>query len=136
MLCDAEDVELLQGRAWRLERCYAITGVGWNSRTAHSILMGKPPRPGLTIDHINGVRTDNRRFNLRWATKPQQMANRRRRGRNRKRSDDWRGIWIDAAGRYCYVYDRHAGGPFADASECRDAMNMLALLPPSGPTLR
>ncbi len=42
----------------------------------HHAVMGRP-EPGFVSDHINGNRLDNRRENLRWATRGQNKMNSR-----------------------------------------------------------
>jgi hypothetical protein len=44
----------------------------------HHAVLGSPPANGLLVDHINGVRLDARRSNLRWADASQNQANRQR----------------------------------------------------------
>ena len=127
-LIDAADAELVNEHTWMFSRNYAVKGAGRQERSLHGLLMGPPPASGLSIDHKNGVGTDNRRENLVWATKEQQTSNRRRRGRNRKSKDFWRGIFIDSEGLYHYNYDLHKGGGFEDAETCRQAMNTLAAM--------
>lgn len=47
------------------------------------------PRPaGCTVDHIDRNRSNNNASNLRWATKPEQMANRKARTKREKISID------------------------------------------------
>ena len=126
MICDTEDEEVLRSCTWIWDRGYARTGTGRQKRNAHKILMGDPPANGLSIDHIDGCRTNNRRSNLRWASKEEQTANRRRRGRNRACKSFWRDIYIDKDGLYHYNYDNCSGGPFSTALECRERMDALA----------
>lgn len=126
MLCDKEDEALLRRWTWIWMNGYARNNTGRQGRCAHQIIMGDPPTPGLSIDHINGCGTDNRRINLRWATKAEQTANRRRRGRNRACKSHWRDIWIDKNGQYHYNYDQYREGPFSSALECRERMDTLS----------
>jgi len=52
-------------------------------RAVHNLVCrtfhGKRPTPEHTPDHKNGNRSDNRACNLRWATKPEQSKNQRKR---------------------------------------------------------
>lgn len=48
------------------------------------------PDPALQVDHVNGDTLDNRRENLRCATKDQNQQNRRKTGRA---SSQWKGVW-------------------------------------------
>ena len=50
---------------------------GYRSYSMHQIVLD--PSPGLEIDHINGDGLDNRRGNLRAATRSQNNANRNKR---------------------------------------------------------
>lgn len=83
-LVDAADLPVLAGRRWWREQrpnvCYARCSEGCRRRGLylHRILMGEPPEPGMSVDHINGDGLDNRRKNLRWATAEEQAANRDR----------------------------------------------------------
>lgn len=36
---------------------------------------GEPPSPGYVVDHINGIKTDDRPENLRWATYEENTLN-------------------------------------------------------------
>jgi len=75
-------------RNWHTKSFYAVrhetavrskrTKSGWLnlSRTMQQQLLGK--RKGLEIDHRNRNTLDNRRRNLRWATRAQQAQNRMR----------------------------------------------------------
>lgn len=46
-----------------------------NHRIAWFFITGRFPRDGMDIDHINGIKTDNRWCNLRQATRSQNNMN-------------------------------------------------------------
>lgn len=77
MKIDKDDWALISGCSW------SFSGTTGSSQgflkgkniSAHQALLGT--REGLVIDHINHDCLDNRRANLRWATKSQNAMNMR-----------------------------------------------------------
>lgn len=104
-LVDQCDADLLQYK-WCITNGYAMRAIGVNGKQS-SILMhravfervlGRALHTQEHIDHINGVRTDNRRLNLRVAT---QLENTRNRGAQRNNKSGYKGVSFDKyAGRW------------------------------------
>lgn len=67
-LIDVESAYLVEGRNWFVnDSGYALASInGVNVRMHHLIL---PSKPGFDVDHINRDKLDNRRSNLRYATR-------------------------------------------------------------------
>lgn len=57
-------------------------------------LISLPP-PGMEVDHVNGNRIDNRKRNLRWATRAQNATN-----YLRENASGYRGVQQTESGRY------------------------------------
>jgi hypothetical protein len=82
LLLDPEDAGKLQGYSVgvsaqgyaRIQRRENGKNVVWY---VHRLVAGQPPS-GMSVDHINGDRLDNRRSNLRFATGSLQALNRHR----------------------------------------------------------
>lgn len=91
-IIDAEDAPLVAGRPWKLhDDGYAqsrLPGPGDSSSIYMHHLM-VPVSDGLTVDHENGNRLDNRRANLRAATRAQQQYNR---GRGCNNTSGFKGV--------------------------------------------
>ena len=92
-----------------------MSGHGKATRSMHAFIMGPPTNPGMSVDHINRDRLDNRRGNLRWATRRQQAANRAtsiaRLCGVQRRETKTKGV------RYCATYRGRRLGTFATEAE-------------------
>ena len=82
-LCDDKDFTLLSRLTWRLwkgdrsRNVYAITELDGTSVYMHQLVYPSEI-PGLMRDHINGNGLDNQSANIRFATRSQNQANRRK----------------------------------------------------------
>ena len=86
----------------------------------HRYVIGAPK--GLDVDHINGNPLDNRRCNLRLATRSQNMANTVKK--------DYKGVYVVASGKYKAVitinYNQKHLGIFDTAEQAALAYNEAA----------
>lgn len=84
----ADSVQVSQKR-WHAKphgrTTYART---WDGKSMHRILMGA--LPGVEVDHINGCGLDNRRANLRFVTRSQNLMNT---GKSRRNRSGYKGIY-------------------------------------------
>lgn len=67
ILVDAEDFSMLKNHSWcKRVAGYAVSRMNNKIVNMHRLIMGNPV--GMTIDHINGNKLDNRKSNLRICT--------------------------------------------------------------------
>ena len=82
---DDEDFEAMSAFRWqairRRNKWHAARTENDRSIYMHRVLLDAPP--GLEVDHANGDGLDNRRCNLRLATKRQNAQNRRSGGKGK-----------------------------------------------------
>ena len=75
-LVSPEDYEVVSKYQWRLEQSgYVSAYVNGRKVRMHRLIMGEPPDDHVT-DHINCVKHDNQRHNLRFSTFSQNAYNR------------------------------------------------------------
>lgn len=134
ILFDPSDLDLVNPHAWNATKAYpgaptryATTEVDGKAVRMHHLLMGK--RRGYDVDHKNRNSLDNRRENLRWATRGQNCANRQARGGKYP----YRGILQECGKWYAKASKRENGGrkfirtgPFASAEEAARDYDRLA----------
>lgn len=94
---DIDDLNKLQGLSFtrymsKSRTIYAHTNLNKKVVKMHAIIQGKAPK-GYDIDHINNNGLDNRKSNLRFATKSQNAQNRTK--EKGKYSSDYHGVWYD-----------------------------------------
>lgn len=130
-LVDDSDYESVSAHQWSFGvKKYAVRVSKKSAILMHRQIMGDPQFPNAQIDHINLNGLDNRRSNLRWVTKSQNMMNcpKRKAGANK-----FKGV-------YCYKnrnkkwaayikldYKRKSLGYFYTEIEAAEAYNKAAL---------
>jgi hypothetical protein len=116
---DMEDVSRLGGCKLYLDGKGYVSVLRGRKRAErlHRIIMRAPT--GSLVDHRNGVRTDNRKGNLRFATPTENMRNRR--GANRTSTSGAQGVFPTASGTWMVQVGvsgkRYGLGTFASLEE-------------------
>lgn len=128
---DLADAPMILPHRWRAQRIgrtwYAFRSVSRGGEGMHNLVLGLVNQGhSLTVDHINGDGLDNRRSNLRLATKAEQGANSGPRpGTSRFKGVSWNAReqrWRMAIRVGGVQTSRH----FADEREAAAAYNVLA----------
>ena len=138
-LVDDDDYERLAKHKWtavvtgqNIKRVYAYRRSGWdqkNRRRTRIIYMHceiMQPADGLDVDHINHDTLDNRKENLRCATRSQNLANNRR----AKGVTGLRGVTFTndrSKDQYKTQFQRKCIGTFSDKFEAARAYDAAAL---------
>lgn len=89
---DAGDETRVRQGTWRRSSGgYAVRSetTGGKKRTIYLHRLIAEPPAGVVVDHANGIKLDNRRCNLRWASVSQNNAN----GVDRRRRGSFRGVY-------------------------------------------
>lgn len=104
ILIDDEDYPFLSKFTWRLMRGYVCRTKNYRENKVkttkaimlHREIMNAPK--GMTVDHINGDKLDNRKCNLRICTQADNSKNRRISSNN---TSGFKGVsWISSRNRY------------------------------------
>lgn len=130
-IVDADDFARLAAHKWRRNAYgYAVRAYGSHSER-HMVWMHREvlSASGLDTDHVNGNRLDNRRSNLRTASRSQNLANSRK---HRDNTSGYKGVywskkehkWI---ARICVNYKTTRVGAFDDVQDAARAYNAKAL---------
>jgi HNH endonuclease len=79
---DFSDAKLLGPKNWTANNGgYANQRRGKEMVMLHHLIL--PRKPGFDVDHIDGDKRNNRRSNLRYATRSENLANRRQTGKTK-----------------------------------------------------
>ena len=131
-LVDDSDYDRIMQHKWFINRSgYAIRHVWTGERNVtehmHRVVIGSACE-GLDVDHINGDPLDNRRSNLRVATRSQNMAN----ARPHIDGTGYKGVTFDKRknkyfARICKNYKTRFLGYYATAEAAAEAYNKAAV---------
>lgn len=138
VLIDEADLELVSGYSWSVHRhprtgkVYARSGSGGSNIMMHRLIAQTPE--GLDTDHANNDSLDNRRANLRHATRSQNNANREKHSTHagKPTSSRYKGVTWDREKRRWRAAIRVNGrakrlGRFVDEIEAARAYDRAAL---------
>jgi len=124
---DAADYEELSRHTWNRDNGYAVRHEKGKRIYMHRCIMQAPA--GMVVDHIDGSRANNCRFNLRVCTRAENQLNLPRRRGSRS---GFKGVFWDKVRRKWYVLCRgggeeHYGGCFDDTVEAAHVYDEMAV---------
>lgn len=74
---DDEDKDIVLPYSWCIQKAgYVVSRICGKVVYMHRHIL--KPRSGFDVDHINGIKTDNRRSNLRECSRHQNLSNQRK----------------------------------------------------------
>lgn len=126
---DIEDFGLVANHTWGISPAgYVVAKKMGKTIRLHRMII--KPSSGLEVDHINGIKTDNRRINLRECTRQQNNANINK-SLKLKASTKYKGVSLQKSGKYRamigYNNERIHLGYFITAEEAAKAYNEKAI---------
>ena len=97
---DLEDYDLIKDYCWFKNNGYMVSNIDDKKQSMHRYILGFPDYDGiLQTDHINRLRYDNRKENLRIATNQENSFNKDKKSNN---TTGHRGIyWSKALEKWC-----------------------------------
>lgn len=122
-LVNTVDLPLVGDTIWQAQVCNGRFYAAYHSLLMHRVLLGEVPFPGAEIDHINGDSLDNRRTNLRWATRSEQLGNKRKRSDS---TNQFKGVRRNRKGWQALIQGR-ALGTFPTQEEAAAAYDRAAI---------
>jgi len=124
-LIDLDEAQRLFGRSIYLRGRYLSISIGQSYCQLHRYILGMDPSDPHLVDHINGNPLDNRRENIRRATKSQNgMNTRTKTGSSGVRGVNWckqKNRWVAHIMVKSKRYKLGAFMDLADAAEARQA---------------
>lgn len=125
-IIDTDDITKINHLKWGTGWAGYVTATNANGKKEkmHQFVFGA--KKGMDIDHINGDRLDNRKSNLRFATRSQNCANSSERKTN---SSGFKGVCLVRekwAAQVCCSYKNHHLGYFDSKVEAAKAYNSAA----------
>jgi hypothetical protein len=119
---DAADYPELTRHVWYLSNGYAVRNENSKRIYMHRQLVEAPV--GMVVDHIDGNRANNCRFNLRVCTRSENLRNQRKRLGSRSR---FKGVLYDKQyHKWFAVCERHFRGYFDDEIQAARAYDRMA----------
>jgi len=125
---DEDDFDRVSKHTWACDSIgYVITTINGEAVRLHRFIMGFPE--GLSIDHIDGNRLNNRKSNLRICTHAQNMCNQKFRegGSSRYKGVAWHARGKKWVAQITVEYRNVYLGLFATEEEAAKAYNIAAL---------
>ena len=128
ILFDEEDRHIVEPFSWSIgTHGYATSGAGKEQILLHRLIAA--PSDGMTVDHINRNKLDNRRGNLRLCTQSENSYNRTAQANNQS---GYRGVCRLANGRWYAQICKNSKsiplGCYATAEEAANAYDSAAVI--------
>lgn len=114
---DIDDLPLVldYSPTWCRDSDYAYATNRRNPLAMHRVILN-PPK-GLDVDHVNGDKFDNRRSNLRLATRSENCANKKIRSDNKT---GFKGVfWISTKNRFVVEVEKQGVKKYVGAFKCK-----------------